>query len=143
MAQGASSGDDVGPTVLSAVERVQAMSLEEVQQLLAKGGRATAIVDGPDGAPRVRRKRDKAVIGGPKDTVRTITLGQLLAAAAAVPALLTLLFLLWWRPHLPTLGGSVAVGLLGGLAFALMYNKNKKRKEQLATLVGGGFGCCV
>ncbi|KIZ02297.1 hypothetical protein MNEG_5658 [Monoraphidium neglectum] len=135
--------DDIGPTTLSAVERVKAMTLEEVQQLLARAGPEVQIVKGPDGAPRLRRRRDKAVIGA-KDGPRVFTLAQLLVVLAAIPAVLSALFLLWWRPHLGLLGGSTAVGLLGGVAFAYLYSKNAKRKQQYLQLLSqdpGLKGC--
>lgn len=145
----AAAGADVGPTsiALAAVERVAAMSLEEVQQLLARGGRRTVVVPGAgEGAPPLlRRAKDKVVIPGPKDKGgRVYTLGELLARAALAPAALALAFLVWWRPHALALGGGAAFGLLAGMAFAWLYVRNVKAKEQTQQLVRTrAWGVCM
>jgi len=123
------SADEAPPP--SAIERVQAMSLQELAQLLSKGGRKTMIVDGPDDTKLLRREKQKVAIG----PARLYTIAQLLARAVAAPALLALLFLLWWRPHLTTLGASTVAGMLGGVLFAYLYRKNARRKEQYKQLV--------
>ncbi|KAI8474104.1 MAG: hypothetical protein J3K34DRAFT_456945 [Monoraphidium minutum] len=132
-----------GSAAVSAVERVKAMSLEEVKALLAAAGREAVLVEGADGAPLLRRRRDKVSIGAPGGP-RVLTLAQLLAALAAVPAALAAMFLLWWRPHLPALGASVVAGLLGGVLFSMLYAKNRRRKDQLKQLLSqdpGLKGC--
>jgi hypothetical protein len=120
----------------SVVERINKAPLEELQQLLAKGGRETVIAEGPDGKPVLRRRKPKVIVGGPADNTRTFTLGQVLAAAGAVPLALAALFLLWWRPRLDLFGGSVVWGVLCGVALAYLYVKNSKQKDQLQQLVG-------
>jgi hypothetical protein len=125
----------------SVVERVKAMSLEELQQHLARGGRETVIAAGADGKPLLRRRRQRATIGGHADKTRTLTLGQVLAAAGAVPLALAALFLLWWRPHLYLFGGSVAWGLLWGVLLAFIYFRNARHKDQHRQLVRRRGGC--
>lgn len=138
MALPADDGGDPPAGGLSAVDRVKAMSLEEVQQLLSKGGRRTEIVRASDGAALLRRVKPRTVIRDRGDGVRlTVTLAQLFAAAAALPAALALLFLLWWRPHLALLGGSAALGALGGVFGAWRYRRNAKAKAQSQELVRG------
>lgn len=52
------------PTGADVVERVKAMSLQEVREVLEKGGKRVVIVEGPNGTSLVRRERQKVVIGG-------------------------------------------------------------------------------
>lgn len=142
-ASAASEQDGSPVSTPSATQRVKAMSLEEVQQLLARDGRRIVLVDGPDDTRMVRREKHKVVIGAP-GSGRVWTLTELLACAAAVPALLTALFLLWWRPHLGLLGGSTALGVMGGMLVSYLYYKNTRRKEQFHQLLSmdpGLKGC--
>jgi hypothetical protein len=130
MADTSAGRDQAGP---SPVERVKAMPIDELQQLLSKGGRRAAVVEAADGATLLRREKKRVKIGGPG--ARVLTLTQVVVFAAMVPAALTLLFLAWWRPHLGALGGSVVVGMLGGLVFVHLYRKNARRKDQFCQLV--------
>ena len=141
-AAAAAADDGVGPTsiALAAVERVAAMSIEEVRALLEarSGGRKTVIAEDADGKPVLRRAKQKVVVPGRREGGRVFTLAQLLAALCSVPALCCAAFLVWWRPYLLPLGGSTVAGILGGVLFAYLYSTNVKQKQQSQQLVRGG-----
>lgn len=104
----------------------------------------TGIKIWPDSAPCTekqratdawRDKQRRVRIGLPEH--RFFTIGQLLAAKAAVWGTLTLLFLAWWRPYWGVTGSATGLGMLSGLLYTYLYYSNCKNKLQNQQVVRG------
>ena len=86
-----------------------------------------------DGKLSWREKQRRVTIGKDGETVYTI--GTFLAAGAGAWALVMVLFLLWWRPHLYLTGGATGGAFFVGLLLSFVYYANLKKKEQYQQVV--------
>lgn len=105
----------------------------------------------PDSAPCTDEQRAKDAWRSKQRRVRIglkghriFTIGQLLAAGAAIWSTLTLLFLAWWRPYWGMTGGATGFGLLSGVLYSYLYYSNCKKKlqrQQVLSMDPGLKGC--
>lgn len=86
-----------------------------------------------DGKLSWREKQRRVTIG--KDGEPVYSIGTFLAAGAGAWALVVVLFLLWWRPHLYITGGATGGAFFVGLLLAFVYYSNLRKKEQYQQVV--------